>query len=452
VKALAKAGDDPKKQRKVQRKKPPEGFVTWGEDTFERLVAAEPEALVSRMRVSHAMLLNVIAREGDAFASMRQLLRDNHEDTRTQNRLIRRAIQIYRTLLTAGVVERLEEPDETGRTMRLTVDLQKDFSLNQPLSTFALAALDLLDPASETYALDVVSVLEATLEDPRAILQSQEHMARGEAVNAMKAEGIEYDERMELLEDVSWPKPLEELLTATFEMYRQTHPWISEAGLSPKSVVRDMFERALTFGEFIAFYGLARSEGVVLRYLSDAYKALRQTVPPAMHTEELTDLIEWLGEVVRQTDSSLLDEWEELTNPSGPEVVAPVPAAPRRITLNTRAFRVLVRNAMFRRVELVSLHRWAELGALDAESGWDAARWAEAGTAYYAEHPSLGTGPSARGPAFFLVEEHPGFWEVQQIIEDPEGNHDWRITATVDLAASDEAGDLVLQVVSFKPL
>src|SRR3954470_22957286 len=225
--ALAKAGDDPKKRRKVQRKKAPEGAVTWSEQTFDKLVAAEPEALQSRMRVSHAMLLNVIARDGNAFESMRTLLRDNHEDARAQVRLIRRAIQIYRTLLTAGVVERLDEPDENGRSLRLTVDLQKDFSLNQPLSTFALAALDLLDPADPTYALDVVSVVEATLEDPRAVLQSQEHQARGEAVNQMKADGIEYEERMELLDEVTWPKPLNELLSATFEMYRRTHPWMA---------------------------------------------------------------------------------------------------------------------------------------------------------------------------------------------------------------------------------
>ncbi|MGC4939777.1 DEAD/DEAH box helicase [Kribbella sp. DT2] len=453
VRAMSKAGDDPKKQRRVQKKKPPEGFVTWGEDTFDRLVAAEPEPLQSKMRVSHAMLLNVIARDGDAFASMRHLLQDNHEDARAQVRLIRRAIQIYRTLLTAGVVERLDEPDEFGRSLRLTVDLQKDFSLNQPLSTFALAALDLLDPEDPLYALDVVSVVEATLEDPRAVLMAQLHHAKGEAVQSMKADGIEYEERMELLDEISWPKPLEELLEATLDIYRQTHPWIAEAGLSPKSVVRDMFERAMTFGEFVQYYGLARSEGIMLRYLSDAYKALRQTVPTDKANEDLTDLIEWLGEVVRQTDSSLLDEWEELTNPTTSEIVAaPVPLGPRRITLNTRAFRVLVRNAMFRRVELVALHRWAELGQLDTESGWDAGRWAEAGTTYYAEHEVIGTGPAARGPALFMVEEHPGYWEVQQIIDDPEGNHDWRISATVDLGASDEAGELVLEMVSFKPL
>jgi len=454
VKALEKAGDDPKKQRKVQRKKAPEGFVTWGEDTFDRLVAASPEPLVSRMRVSHAMLLNVISREGDAFAAMRQLLRDNHEEPAKQTRMIRRAIAIYRSLLAAGVVEKLEEQDETGRTMRLTVDLQRDFSLNQPLSTFALAALELLDASEPTYALDVLSVLEATLEDPRPVLMAQEFKARGEAVERMKAEGIEYDERMELLEDVSWPKPLEDLLNHAYDVYRGSHPWIGETPLSPKSVVRDLYERGMTFGEFVSYYGLARSEGVVLRYLGDTYKALRQTVPASARTEELTDLTEWLGELVRQTDSSLLDEWEELTNPdaSAEEEAAVVPSGPRRLSANPRALRVMVRNAMFRRVELMARHRWAELGALDAGSGWDAGRWAEAGTAYYAEHETVGTDPNARGPALFIIEEQPGRWLVTQILDDPAGNHDWRITAELDLTETDELGDLALHLLNVAAL
>src|SRR6476620_4173320 len=377
--ALAKAGDDPKKRRKVQRKKPPEGTVTWSEQTFDRLVAADPEALVSRMRVSHSMLLNVITRPGDPFGAMRKLVRDNHEEQVAQARLARRAIQMYRALLTAGVVERIDPPDETGRTVRLTVDLQANFALNQPLSTFALAAFELLDQDSPTFALDVVSVVEATLEDPRQVLLAQQFKARGEAVAEMKAEGIEYDERLELLEDVTWPKPLADLLEATFATYQQGHPWVAENALSPKSVVRDMYERAMTFTELVGYYGLARSEGSVLRYLSDAYKALRQTVPDSLKTEELTDLIEWLGEVVRQTDSSLLDEWEQLTDPDADgltgEALRPArEVEPRPITANVKAFRVLVRNAMFRRVELASRGRWDELGALDATLGWDADR------------------------------------------------------------------------------
>src|SRR4051812_8374291 len=273
-KAMQKAGDDPKKQRKVQRKKAPEGQVTWTEEVFRRLVDADPEPLVSRMRVSHAMLLNVIAREGDPFAAMRRLLRDNHEDPRTQVRLVRRAVAQYRSLLAAGVVERVDPVGPDHRAVRLAEDLQLGFALNQPLSAYALGVFDVLDPELPTYALDVVSVVESTLEDPRPVLGAQEHRARGEAVAEMKADGIEYDERMDLLEDVSWPKPLQELLEHTYEVYRRSHPWAAEDALSPKSVVRDMYERAMTFAEYVAFYGLARSEGLVLRYLGDAFRAL----------------------------------------------------------------------------------------------------------------------------------------------------------------------------------
>ncbi|HET8559046.1 MAG TPA: DUF3516 domain-containing protein [Marmoricola sp.] len=445
--ALAKAGDDPKKRRKVQRKKPPEGTVSWSEATFERLVAAEPEPLRSRMRVSHAMLLNVLARDHEEpFEVMRRLLRDNHEDGRSQVRLVRRAVAILRSLVAAGVVERGED----GR-YRLTDDLPADFALNQPLSTYALATFDVLDPESPTHALDVLSVVEATLEDPRPVLVAQQHRARGEAVAEMKADGVEYDERMELLEEVAWPKPLAELLEATYEIYRRSHPWVGETALSPKSVARDMAERAMTFAELIAFYGLARSEGLVLRYLSDAYKALRQTVPESVRTDELADLEEWLGEMVRQTDSSLLDEWEQLVDPDRPadwwlrrERSERLETTPRALTANERAFHVLVRNAMFQRIQLVGRRAWAELAELSGEMSEE--DWAAAGKEYFAEHDTVGLGANARGPHLLLVEKEPGRWRVQQILDDPEGFHDWRITAEVDLPASDEAGELVLAV------
>ena len=453
-KAIAKAGDDPKKRRKVVRKKPPEGFVSWGEPTFERLVAADPETLTSSFAVSHSMLLNVIGRPGDAFTAMRSLLTDNHEERGAQLRHIRRAVAIYRALLAADVVERLDVADERGRTMRVTVDLQTDFALNQPLSPFAIAAIELLDRDSPTYALDVVSVIESTLEDPRQILSAQRFKARGEAVAQMKADGIDYDERMELLEDITHPRPLEEMLTAALEIYRTGHPWVGDHELSPKSVARDMSERAMTFVEYVGFYGLARSEGLVLRYLADAYKALRQTVPEDARTDELTDLIEWLGELVRQVDSSLLDEWKELRNPA--EVVT-VPGAavdnrPPPVTANARAFRVLVRNALFRRVELAALRRVDDLAALDADAGWDAARWAAALDRYFEEYDEIGTGPDARGPALLLVDEKPGSWVVRQILDDPAGDHDWGISASVDLAASDEAGTAAVTVTAVDQL
>ena len=447
-KALAKAGDDPKKRRKVSRKKPPDGFVSWDQSTFERLVGAEPERLASSFRVTHSMLLEVIDRPGDSFAAMRHLLEDNHEDRASQRQHIRRAIAMFRELESASVIERLDAPDDFGRTLRVTLDLQDNFALNQPLSAFAVTAMDLLDPASPTHALDVLSVIEATLENPRQILSAQEHRARGEAVAAMKAEGIEYEERMRLLEDVTYPRPLAELLDAGYELYRQGHPWIAEHELSPKSVARELFERAMTFAEYVGAYGLARSEGLVLRYLADAYKALRQTVPAEVKTDELSDVEAWLGEVVRQTDSSLLDEWETLRSPGAlPEVPRdPVDEAPPPVTANARAFRVLVRNAMFRRVELAARSRWGELGELDADAGWSADAWRAALEPYFAEHGEVGTGPEARGPHLLVVDEGPRSWTVRQVLDDPAGHRDWAITATIDLAACDEAGTAVVTV------
>jgi superfamily II RNA helicase len=462
LRAVAKAGDDPKKQRKVQRKKAPEGFIGWSEETFDKLIAAEPEALQPRLRVSHAMLVNLLAREGNPVAHAARLLTDNHHDSAGQRRLRKHALVLARELLTSGVMERLPEPDETGRRYALTIDLQRDFALNQPLAPFALAVIDTLDPESETYARDLVSVVEAILEDPRQVLWAQEHKARGEAVAAMKLDGIEYEERMERLEEVSWPKPLADLLEVTLSAYRQTHPWLSIDALSPKSVVREMYERGMTFTEFVSAYGLTRSEGLLLRYLSDAYRTLRHTVPESARNEEFEDLVEWLGEMVRQTDSSLLDEWEDLVNPA--EVASRAEVAPptRPLTANERAFTVLLRNAMFHRVELAARDQWEALGELEARVAeltepaqrvvMDANAWNDALGAYYEEHDSIATDQAARSPKLLQVDKDPGVWRLRQVVVDPDGHLDWGITAEVDLAASDEVGAAVLSVTGFERL
>ncbi|CAN5354144.1 DEAD/DEAH box helicase [soil metagenome] len=446
---LAKAGDDPKKIKKIVRKRAPDGFVSWGEPSFARLVAAQPETLTSSMQVNHAMVLNVIGRGGKPFDELRELIENNHEPRPRQRELARQALAIYRTLRTAEIVQQ-----SASGHISLTVDLQQNFALNQPLSPFALAVFDLLQPAegavqtSPTYALDLISVLEATLDDPRPILSAQQFMARGEAVAAMKSEGIEYDQRMELLEQVTWPKPLEELLDAAFQTYRASQPWVGDFELSPKSVVRDLYERAMTFNDYIGFYKLNRSEGLVLRYLSDAYKAARQTIPDEAKTEELLDLIEWLGELVRQVDSSLLDEWEQLINPAAAiEASAPVlPPAPKGVTTNIRAFRILVRNELFRRVQLAALDDYDQLGELDAAAGFDAEAWGDAMDAYFDAHDHLGTGGDARSSAMLMVEEGSTAWTVRQIFDDPAGDHDWGISATVDLAESNAAGVAVVRV------
>ena len=322
ARAVAKAGDDPKKLRKLVRKKPPEGFVSWGEKTFLQLVDAPDEPLRSHFRMTTAMLLEVLGRPGDCFAATRHLLEDNHLPRNRQLGQIRHTIRLYRDLRDAGIVVQLPEPDDAGRYVALSVDMPENFALTNPLSAFALAAFELLDPDSSTYALDVVSILESTLDDPRPVLMAQRKEARDAAIAEMKADGVEYEERMARLEEITWPQPLAEEIDYAFGVYRRTHPWIAGFPPSPKSVLRLMLERAMTFTELISAYGLARSEGVVLRYLSDCYRVLRQGVPTTVLTDEIVELTERVGDMVRDVDSSLLDEWEELARTAAADALA----------------------------------------------------------------------------------------------------------------------------------
>jgi len=459
---IKKAGDDPKKLKKVQRTKPAEGAIVWTTQTFDKLVQGTPETLVSRMKVDNAMIINVVAREEDAFPVLRRLLTENHETRANQLRLARRALRLARSLVASGVLTRLDEPDEHGRRYVLTVDLPADFALNQPLAHFALAALDVLDPESPEHFLDVVSVIESVLEPPRQILWAQQNAARAEAVAEMKAEGIEYEERVRLVEEITWPQPLAELLTATYEIYRQTHPWLREDALAPKSVVREMYEHGMTFTDFVSRYQLARSEGLVLRYLTDAYRFFRHSVPDAHRSPELDELVEWLGETVRQTDSSLLDEWEALSDPAHVVEHRDAPPPPRSLSQQERVLRVMVRNAVFRRVLLAARDDVDGLAALELEA---AARWEPTGEVvmtraawdaaleeYYAEHGSIGTGQDARGRELFDVTVEGRCWKVRQTLEDPAGDRDWVIEAEVDLDATDELGEPALLCTALRRL
>jgi len=464
-KALAKQAAGKKVGKGPKKKSPPPGFVTWNEQTLERLVAAAPEPLVSRMRVTHSMILQVIARgeqrEGEALRVMRDLIFGSHEPRERQAEHARRAIEIFRTLRNGGVVDTV--PGEHGeRLLRLTVDLQQNFALDQPLSPFALAAIELLDPESEAYALDVISIIESTLEDPRAILRAQERKARGEAVQAMKADGIEYEERMERLDEVTHPKPLEELISHAFEAYTRDVPWARDYEPRPKSVVRDMVERAFGFRDLISYYDLGRSEGGALRYLSDAYRACVRTVPEQAKTPELESIIDWLGELVRQVDSSLLDEWyaaldansdgvvdlDELRAAEGQldeQVSAPV----RSVVQNERAFTVMVRNAIFKRVLAAAFDRVETLGELDGPHGFGVDEWDAALEQYYREYDSMGSGAAARSPGLLEIDRTratEGFWRFRQVLDDPAGDRDWAIEGRVDLEASAEAGDAVIVI------
>ncbi len=452
AKARGKFGDDQKKLRQVKKKQAPQGFVSWTEKTFERLVNAAPEPLNSSFKVTNSMILNLLAREDDSFRAARTLLTENHEPPVRQREHLLRALGIVRELLATGVIERTAQPDRFGNHLRLTVTLQENFALNQPLSGFAIAALEMFSPEEPSHALDVLSVIESTLESPRQVIGAQIKKAKGEAIGAMKAEGVEYNERMARLDLITEPRPLEEQLQAAFEQYRQGAAWLSDQELKPKSVVRDMFERAMDFGDYVQYYQLARSEGVLLRYLTDAYKALRQTIPQEDRTDALQDIVVWLGEIIEQTDSSLLDEWEALAAGKAPEDAAEeIAKAPSRLTGHERAFKVMVRNQLFRRVKLFGAEDDRALGALDGEAGFDADAWADLLDDYFAEHEDLDDGPGGRSPALVTIAPGKGadgqrVWRCRQAFADPEGVHDWGFDAEVDLDASDEAGEVVMRV------
>ena len=445
ARALRKAGGDPKKARKIKTKKPPEGFVGWNKQTFERLIAAVPEPLRPRMKVTHSMVLAEVEQGGDAWTRVHALVEESAQPAEEKAALSTRADEIFATLLDAGVVTREELPDG-GTSWSTTVDLPDDFALDQPLSPFLLAALELLDPESETYALDVISMAEATLEDPWQILRAQQRVARDRAMSEMKAEGIDYDERMERLQEVTWPKPLEELLEPAFAQYCEQVPWARDFALSPKSVLRDMVETASDFKEYISRYNVARSEGLLLRYLSEAFRALDRTVPLEKRDERLRDIIAWLGLVVRTVDSSLVDEWAAAGEGTSEGLDAAPPAA-EEVVRDRRGLTLLVRNALFARVRLAAHEATDELGKLDAEWGWRAPVWQRALERFFEAHEEILLDGDARSAAYFSIddtdERSAHVWHVHQVFRDSDDERDFGIWGDVDLDATQDEGAVV---------
>jgi len=434
------------KKKQVKKKAPERGYSHWDENMFNKLINGEPESLTSSFQVTHQMMLNMLDRPGDGCRSMKELLRETHETHKRRRGHQKRAISIFRSLVEAEVLEFLDEPDELDRHVRVTLDLQDSFALNQPLSLYALEAIEALDQEYPTYALDVVSVIEAILENPRVILAEQRNKVIQDALAEMKREGIEYDERMDKIADLTYPKPLSEFLYHSFDLFRVHHPWTHSDNVAPKAIVRDMYEQSMTFKEYINHYGLKRSEGVLLRYLTDAYRALRQTVPEECQTEEVIDLTEWLGEVVRQTDSSLIDEWSRLQNPEDDpsELATPTEVTRSNVTTNKRAFAIMVRNATWAIVEALSRRnnvRAAELAGGD----WRSDDIAEAMTPYWDTHDALTIDADARSVRHVdFVNETT----LHQALVDPEEWNEWRLVVAIDIDASIDAGEAVVELTS----
>ena len=454
-KAMLKAGDDPKKLRRIKKKKPPEGFVGWNEGTFDKLIDSTPETLKPRLRITNSMVLAEVEQGGDAWSRVLGLIDMSLQTDEEKERLRVRAAEIFATLIDAGVVVRegadgtqidAATPLDAGASFLLTVDLPEDFALDQPLSPFLLAALELLDPESDTYTLDVISMVEATLEDPKQVLRAQERQARDRAMNEMKAEGIDFEERVERVRDITYPKPLAEMLEGAFAQYCAEVPWANDYELSPKSVLRDMLETGCDFKSYIAQYKIARCEGILLRYLTEAYRALDRTVPHDKRNEELDDIVAWLGLVVRSVDSSLVDEWEHAGQDDN---AGRAPKLADQVVADRRGMTLLVRNALFQRVRLASRNKARELGDLDADWGFGEARWARVLDEFYGEHEELLTDADARSMAFLDIDEKDEksdhVWHVHQVFSDSDGDRDFGIMADVDLDATQDGDGVVFK-------
>ncbi len=458
--AEAKAGDDPKKKRKLKKSSPRRGFVPYDEDTFDKLQAATPEPLESSFKMTPGMLMQLLDRPGDAWAHGRSLLLGSHEPRTRQRRHVRQTIGLYKALRTAGVVRLLDEPDAYGRFVEVDQELQDEFALDQLLAPFLLHAVPQLEAEHEDYALAMLALVEAVVDNPFPILMAQKDKAKDEAMAEMKAAGVEYEQRIEELEKINYPQPMRDQIYDVFDRWRTDNPWIGDRNIAPKGVVRDLWDRAMDFPSFVRHYGIKRSEGLLLRYLSDVYKTLVRSVPDEAKTDEVDELTDWLGAVIRATDSSLLDEWTALFSAdTAIDDVDAVRMAEDRapdVTTDRRAFRALVRTRIFRWVQYAATGQWTawsedltEIG----DFGWNERKLIELFEPYLAEYvgdghggerPPIGIDGDARGPARFLVADDGGStWAVEQVLVDPEGHDEWYLAVTVDLAGSADAGDVV---------
>ncbi len=451
-------------------KGPPRGDVSWTVETFRKLISRPPETLVSRFRLTHGMVLSLLQRdESEAaprnFASLRDLIERCHEEDAAKRRLRKQAAVLVRSLYRAGIIGLAP-----GRPYRVVVAeyLQWDFSLHQALSLFALSALEELDPASPTYAVDALTVVESILEDPDVILRRQVDRAKGRLVAELKEEGIPYEERMARLEEVTHPKPLADFLYGAFNAFRAAHPWTAGSDVSPKSIGREMFETFAGFSDYVKSYGIERSEGVLLRYLSQLYRTLDQTVPETAKTDELWDVLGFFRSLVGETDASLLEEWERMRHPElllAEKDVVPTPARKKEATWltellsNPRVFAARVRAEAQLLVRALAKKDWDEAAervwrepestrpSATDEGAWDAERFEAETKPFFDEYGELLSGAEARLHHLTRLKAiGPRQWEVTHALLDPKGDHTWAIFASIDLTDAGAPDGPILRI------
>ena len=458
--------------KKFQKRKPPEhGYIPFDENTFKRLIDSAPEPLTSSFQVNHGMLLNILSRPTDGCRAMRALLKDCHESAASKKQLQHRAFLLFRSLVEKHIIEFVKPVAEGYSHLRVNMDLQDDFSMNQPLSLYLLDTLPKLDKDSPEYALDVITLCESILENPEAILRIQLSKARDARMNELKAQGMEYNQRLEELEKVEYPKPLRDFIYDTFNAFADVHPWVDE-NIEPKSIVREMFENFSTFSGYVKQYNLQRMEAILLRHLNGVYKVLSQTVPDGYKNEELLEMQDYLGDMIRRVDSSLLEEWEKMAHPEDyqkrldegtaedeAEKAFGADKAAADITYDKKRFLSMVRQRIFQIMMSLSKQDFSDVldsladdlaeGELlaDAEgTPWTEKRLLEIMAAYTAEHHKFRMDVEGRALAHTIVTYDKNVMHIQQMLQDEEDFNDWSIDFTVNLDESREAGMPLLKL------
>jgi hypothetical protein len=451
----AKLAKTPHLKNKLRRKTAPPGFVGWDKNVFNRLLHSPPEPLEPVLEINHGMLVHALQGgdgENDGYKRVVEVIRRSHLPPNQKSKARIRAAQLLRSLVRAELVDLVPRALGPGKFMRVRDGLQEAFSLNQALSLFLVEALDVLDPQAEDYALDVLTLVESVLEDPMPVLFRQKDKIKGELVARLKAEGVEYEERMAALEKVEHPKPKAEMIYETFNAFALHHPWVGTENIKPKAVARELYELCLGFGDYVRHLGLARSEGVLLRYLSQSFKTLVQNVPDEFKDERVEDIASFLSTAVRRTDSSLLDEWENMLagealprRPGDEEV-----SRPKQVDLlaDRKGLFARLRHELYLLLRALADRCYED--ALDAmrlteEHHWDVLSLAGAFEPFFEEHRGVDLSFRARQPDKTVIREVGNRrFEVLHRILDLDGEEDAGLECVVDLSGPLAEPDLPL--------
>ena len=437
------------KKKPTKQAPPATRYAHWDSNTFERLINKQPEPLRSQFTVSYFLLLTLLQNHRhnicDGYKQLLQLIACSHESTAAKRKHCRQAATLFRALHQSGIIQNQPTDDQPQKACwQLQEQLQQNFSAHESLHLYLISALQQLDTTHPDYGLHVLNLTEACLENPKVILQRQVDKLKQLKLAELKAQGVEYEERMQQLEKVEYPKPMADFIYSTFNAFCKQHPWLLQDNIRPKGIAHEMVQKCASFNEYVSDYGLQRSEGLLLRYLSNIYKSLTQTLPDANKTDAVYDIIAFFAQLIQRVDNSLIAEWEQLQQPNMQHIQSVASPSISPPTLDEQALRALVRTQMFQLIRHLAHKRYEEAVQCirpHDEHMWTAQQLESALQNYYTQYDHIVADARARQAKFTLIHAtNPQQWNVQQIILDPQEDNQWVLQGFVPLHNLPQAG------------